>query len=312
MKFLQAICCAALTAASVGGVAAAAGPRGTISLGVTSEQDSASTASVASVIGEGNARRGRGASTVTGSVSARAVVVDTAATPSVPSYPTLKSKDPLLQNAAPFGPGSFWYGGAGNIACIYQAGSSPFCYTITGSAAGATSPAVNPPGIAAAVVERMQLAPGDLHASPAARGVTGSDSWFWLDPAPRERVLTTTLGGETVTVTATPTVRWEFGDGIEITGGAGVPYQPGTPPSDAIVHVFQTRCLPGDQGRNPYVLSSCGDGGYVLRALVVWQIGYSASGPVAASGALPARTTETSSAYPVSEVRAFLAGSAAP
>jgi hypothetical protein len=38
----------------------------------------------------------------------------------------------------------------------------------------------------------------------------------------------------------------------------------------------------------------------------VWRISYSAAGPVAGSGVLPARTTETSASYPVSESRAFL------
>jgi hypothetical protein len=230
-----------------------------------------------------------------------------------PSYPTLKSDAALLQDPTPFGPGTFWYGGGGgNLDCIYQAGSSPLCYRITGAAAGAAGAAVNPAGIAAAVADRLELSAGELHASPASQGVTGADSWFWLEPAPRERALSSSLAGESVTVTATPTVSWQFGDGGTFIGGAGVPYQPGTPPPDAVVHVFQTRCLPGDRGRNPYVLASCASDGYQLRAIVSWQIGYSASGPVDASGGLPARTTETSVAYPVSEVRGFLVGGEAP
>ena len=35
-------------------------------------------------------------------------------------------------------------------------------------------------------------------------GLTGTDSWFWLDPAPRTEELTVTLAGETVTVRAEP------------------------------------------------------------------------------------------------------------
>jgi hypothetical protein len=56
------------------------------------------------------------------------------------------------------------------------------------------------------------------------------------------------------------------------------------------------------------VLASCGQDGYSVAAVVVWRITYSAAGPIAASGALPARTTETSTGYPVSESRAFLVG----
>jgi len=88
--------------------------------------------------------------------------------------------------------------------------------------------------------------------------------------------------------------------------GPGVPYQADAPASDAITHVYDTRCLPGDQGHDPYVLASCGQDGYSVEAVVVWRISYSAAGPVAGSGALPARTTETSAPYPVSESRAFM------
>ncbi|MGH3452364.1 MAG: hypothetical protein ACRDQW_17010 [Haloechinothrix sp.] len=138
-------------------------------------------------------------------------------------------------------------------------------------------------------------------------GLTGSDSWFWLDPAPRTEELTVSLAGETVTVIAEPSeVEWRFGDGIDLTGGPGRPYRPGPPTADAVLHVYETRCLPGDQGRNPYVLASCASSGYRVEAVVVWRISFSASGPVEASGALPARTTATAAAYPVSEARGFL------
>jgi hypothetical protein len=136
--------------------------------------------------------------------------------------------------------------------------------------------------------------------------LTGAQSWFWLDPAPRQQSLAISLAGETVNVTADPTVVWRFGDGGSLDGGPGVPYQADASASDAITHVYDTRCLPGDQGHDPYVLASCGQGGYSVKALVVWRISYSAAGPVAGSGVLPARTTETSASYPVSESRAFL------
>jgi hypothetical protein len=118
--------------------------------------------------------------------------------------------------------------------------------------------------------------------------------------------LSISLAGETVDVIADPTVDWRFGDGTAQDGGSGVPYGADSAPSDAITHVYDTRCLPGDQGHDPYVLASCGQNGYSVAALVVWRISYSAEGPVTGSGALPARTTETSTSYPVSESRAFL------
>jgi len=82
---------------------------------------------------------------------------------------------------------------------------------------------------------------------------------------------------------------------------------PSRPPSGTSDHpVYGTRCLPGDQGRNPYVLASCGANGYSVQAVVSWRVSYQASGPVASGGGLPTRTTETSALYPVSEARAFL------
>jgi hypothetical protein len=77
-------------------------------------------------------------------------------------------------------------------------------------------------------------------------------------------------------------------------------------PAGAITHVYQTRCLPGDQGRDPYVRASCGQDGYAVAAHVLWRIAYRAAGPVADEGTLPTRTTRSSSMYPVSEARAFL------
>lgn len=54
------------------------------------------------------------------------------------------------------------------------------------------------------------------------------------------------------------------------------------------------------------MLANCGRDGYLVEAEVLWQISFQATGRVAASGSLPARTTETAIDYPVSEARAFL------
>jgi hypothetical protein len=157
------------------------------------------------------------------------------------------------------------------------------------------------------------LLPGRVQTSPQSTGLTGTDSWFWLDPSPRTEELSVVLAGETVAVTAVPTaVAWRFGDGADLVAGPGRPYRAGPPPADAVVHSYETRCLPGDQGRNPYVLGSCDSTGYEVEAVVAWRISYSASGPVDASGTLPTRTTATSIAYPVSEARAFLVPGATP
>jgi hypothetical protein len=64
-------------------------------------------------------------------------------------------------------------------------------------------------------------------------------------------VLSISLRGERVSVSAEPSIEWRFGDGAALVGGAGRPYAPGPPPAGAIRHLYETRCLPGDVGRNP-------------------------------------------------------------
>lgn len=228
-----------------------------------------------------------------------------------PVYPALRSNSPLLQDATPLGPGSFWYSdGAGHF-CPYLPNSVLPCYQVVSPQSGAGNAALDPQVIAASIADRLPLLPGELHASPASRGLTGADSWFWLDPAPQRRELSVSLAGETVSVTAEPAIEWRFGDGVSLGGGPGRPYRAVPPPADAIVHSYETRCLPGDRGRNPYVLASCGSDGYRVEALVSWRISYDAAGRIDRSGELPMRTTETAIVYPVSEARAFLVGGAA-
>jgi hypothetical protein len=226
-------------------------------------------------------------------------------------FPPLRSDSPLLHNPAPLGPGSFWYQDGQGHACLYLPSSVLPCFTVVAPpGAGAPGvPPLSPAAIAASVADRLPLEPGQIHASPTASGLTGAPSWFWLDPAPAATSLSVSLAGEQVTVTAEPEgVEWRYGDGATDAGGAGVAYRPGSPPAGAVTHVYGTRCLPGDPGRNPYVLSSCGQSGYAVVAVVSWRVTYAASGPIASGGGLPTRTTETSALYPVSEARAFLVG----
>jgi hypothetical protein len=124
-------------------------------------------------------------------------------------------------------------------------------------------------------------------------------------------LVTVTRGGERVTVTAKErSVEWSFGDNTTLAAGPGVPYQGESVPAGAVTHDYQTRCLPGDQGHDPYVLSTCGPDGYTITATVGWTITYAATGPVARDGSLTPRTTSTSMTYPVSEARGFLTSAA--
>jgi hypothetical protein len=283
--------------------------RSTVTLGHYSQQDDRSRASIGVSIRVGVAEPGRDARSASRLISRveqepkRGGAADDLRDP----YPPLRADSNLAQNPQPFGPDSFWYqpGGSGRV-CIYAPNSVLPCYTLVGAGAPG-GPGLDPGAIAASIADRLPLLPGHITTSPRRAGLTGTDSWFWLDPAPRIEELTVRLAGETVTVRADPAaVEWRFGDGIRLVGGSGQLYRAGPPPADAVLHLYETRCLPGDQGRNPYVLGSCGSGGYEVEAVIAWRITYSASGPVDASGALPSRTTATSIAYPVSEARGFL------
>lgn len=242
-----------------------------------------------------------------GGVPSKTIGGATDASPAQPLYPPLPASSPLLHRSQPYGPGSFWYrDGAGHV-CQYVPGSTGICFTITGTAKNAPAvPPQTPALIAVHLAERLSLSPGQVRTSPASVGLTGVASWFWLDPAPATERLSVSLAGEAVTVSAVPQISWRFGDGGTLNSGPGVPYQPGSVPSAAVTHVYDTRCLPGDQGRDPYVLPACGSHGYQLVAAVSWQISYRAAGPVAAAGTVPTRTTTSFAAYPVSEARAFL------
>jgi hypothetical protein len=288
----------------------AAQANGGIKVGWYSQQVRPSHAAAGASI-HASATRARDAQTRNTTPSTEAVVVRVktrggAASNLPPPFPPLSTSSPILKDQHPFGPGSFWYADAAGHACQYVPNSVTPCFTLVGPGSNNGAGPVSPAAVAQSLARRVELAPGEIKTSPARAGLTGAQSWFWLDPAPRRQSLSISLAGETVNVTADPTVEWRFGDGASLDGGPGVPYQANPPASDAITHVYETRCLPGDQGRDPYVLASCGQDGYSVEALVVWRISYSAAGPVAGSGALPARTTETSAAYPVSESRAFL------
>jgi hypothetical protein len=223
---------------------------------------------------------------------------------------TLTTNSPRLRDPTPAGPDSFWYSDVEGRSCVYLPNSLTPCYNVVAPGGQPAAPAVNPVAVAASAARRLDLTLGRIVASPSARaaGLTGAASWFWLEPEPGTRSVSVSLEGERVTVTAdAAAVEWRFGDGVVRQGGPGRPYRRGRPPEGSVRHRYETRCLPGDQGRNPYVLASCGSDGYRVDAVVTWGISYRASGPVSASGSLPGRTTETSMEYPVSEARAFLA-----
>lgn len=296
----------ALLAVVAGLILAAPAEARSIRIGVYSQKASPSKARIGASIHASQRARGRPGR------PARPSVPTGGSSGSVPSVPVLKSTSPLLQKAHPAGRGSLWYTTLNGLRCIYAPTGPGPCFAVT-AGGPAAQPPVDPAVVAAAAAKRLALGPGRIQASPSAQkqGLTGAPSWFWLDPPPAVRSLSVSVGGEHVTVTArATTVRWVFGDGSSLTGGPGVAYRSGDAPDGAVSHDYETRCLPGDQGRDPYVLSSCGSRGYTVTAELEWEISYDASGPVSESGSLPSRTTATSLSYPVSEARGFLTNGA--
>jgi hypothetical protein len=311
----------ALVLASVLATAACTATARTISIGTYSQADSPSRASIgASVhaVYRSPAGQGRMGSSTPASASLRS---DSSTPPAiggavdnVAGIETLPRSAPILRDATPLGPGSFWMNVNGQR-CIYAPSTNGTCFNVAPGAAGPGARPIDPRVLAAAAARRLSLLPGQIVASPSRQtaGLTGAPSWFWLDPAPASESLTVSGGGEQVTVTAVPSrVRWAFGDGEGVDGGPGRPYARRATRAGSIQHVYRTRCLPGDQGHDPYVLASCNSGGYQVGAGVEWTISFQAAGPIATAGVLPSRTTSTGIAYPVGEVRGFLsAGGAA-
>ena len=282
-----------------------------IRIGINSQQYGPSRARVGAHIAASSARAGetRDRGGIPPGAAQRVVVtIRTAHSGSSlpPPFPPLSTSAPILHEQHPWGPGTFWYTDGAGHACQYVPNSVTPCFTLVGPGTNTGAGRLSPSAVAQSLTRRVELAPGAINTSPSRAGLTGAPSWFWLDPAPRRQSLSISLAGETVSVVADPTVEWRFGDGASFDGGPGVPYQADASPADAIQHAYETRCLPGDQGHDPYVLASCGHDGYSIEALVVWHITYSAAGPVGGTGTLPTRTTDTSTSYPVSESRAFL------
>lgn len=230
----------------------------------------------------------------------------------VSPYPTVSSNSPVLSK--PTGPNSFWYRTPGGQECLYQPNTNEaaLCVNVVhpGTPAAPPAPPVDPTTLAVEAANRLSLGAGQISASPSAHadGLTGARSWFWLTPTPGSASVTVTSGAEHVTVSAkASSVAWSFGDHGTLDAGPGVPYRSGSVPAGAITHDYQTRCLPGDQRHDPYVLATCGPDGYSVTARVDWTIAYAATGPVTRDGGLTSRTTSTSMTYPVGEVRGFLA-----
>jgi len=99
-------------------------------------------------------------------------------------------------------------------------------------------------------------------ANPAAVGLVGLDSWFWLSPVPHAVTVHEIVGGIDYAITATPvSARWSFGDGSSptIAGSSayGLPY----PRRSPVTHVYEAH----------------NQDGYLVQASVRYQLEWVAS-----------------------------------
>ncbi len=219
------------------------------------------------------------------------------------------SDSPLCRDPQPLGPGSFWYPvGAGPR--LHLPPETAFFPATRSWAPGQRRQARRsiPAAIAASVADRLALSPGRIRRASPRRDGAHRRGFVVLARSGAERRGADghARGRDRDGHGRAGRVEWRFGDGARPAGGPGVPYRSGPPPEGAVVHVYETRCLPGDQGRNPYVLASCGPADTGSRRSSPGGSRSRRAGRSTASGTLPTRTTATAIAYPVSEARAFL------
>ena len=113
---------------------------------------------------------------------------------------------------------------------------------------------VNPLDIAERLVRDLPYPAARLAANPAARGLTGLESWFWVEGYTAAPILdSVTEFGMTVDVEATPTsTSWDFGDG---TTAKGLGLGSGGTGRSSVVHTFERRARPAFKLRALIVLS---------------------------------------------------------
>ncbi len=146
---------------------------------------------------------------------------------------------------------------------------------------------VNPLDIAERLVRDLPYPAARLGTNPATRGLTGLESWFWVEGYTAAPILdSVTEFGMTVDVEAAPSsTSWDFGDGTTANGlGLGS----AGPLRSTVVHTFERRARPA----------------FNLRALIVVSVRWRLNGGAWQDLGPVVRTATRS--YPVVESRAAL------
>jgi hypothetical protein len=107
------------------------------------------------------------------------------------------------------------------------------------SAFGAAAPFVDVRAIAEELLRDLPYPPARIGASPESRGLTGLESWFWVEGYTGPLRDAVDGLGMRVEVEATPaSVRWDFGDGtVAVAGTLGRP----APARSDVVHTYEQR-----------------------------------------------------------------------
>jgi hypothetical protein len=164
------------------------------------------------------------------------------------------------------------------------------------------TPAASP--FAIFVSDTVNLPALSIGVAPAAQGITGLESYFWVSgysgaPVPRTRV----EGPYTINLVATPVAyTWSFGDGTSLTTASlGTPYSAsGGAGADPVGHTYTVRSKLSPQAVN---------GAYLVSVTATFDTKFQVIGP-GMSGAwadlstlgVPPLTKTATLAYPVGEV----------
>jgi hypothetical protein len=142
------------------------------------------------------------------------------------------------------------------------------------------------PGEVLAALDIDRIGPPAVSSSPANRGLTGMQSWFWT-PTNGHAEAQVGLNGFTVTATADAKFHWSTGDGVVFETGVG-----GTGQNPAVRQVYDSKS-PGT--------------GYTVTLDMIWAGGYNWFGfGDAGAGQLGPVTRRGTRSYPVNEVRSVL------
>ena len=194
-------------------------------------------------------------------------------------------------------------GGWFSITCTTSSGGNTTenLWISDGTAAPA-APTVNPITVAEQAANSLKLPSPVISTNPQGSAVVNLPTWLWIDPSIwHPYSVSATVGSVTATATATPeAVSWTTGDGGLLTcSGPGAVYQPGLSAS-----LQSTDCS------HTYTESSAGQpsadgdpdqGAFPVRAVLTWQVNWTAQG-AAGGGVLPAVSTTSQTSLRVVQV----------